>query len=178
MSLARVLAILAAAGATLAIGELSTVTTPLGGGDSALVRLAWRATPARIRHCRALTPEELERIPVHMRRTEQCEETTLPYTLTVRLDSTSPVSLPVRAAGARQDRPMYVFHEWRVAPGARVISVRFARAPVPEGATEPVSDTPPLLALDTTAVLGAGEIALVGYDPDRRRLTLEGRAPR
>jgi hypothetical protein len=176
--LRRIIGIAVASGLTLAVGELSYTTVPVGTSDSAMVRLAWRATPARIRHCRTLTPEELARIPAHMRRTEECSETTLPYRLTVRLDSNPPFVLPVHAAGARQDRPMYVFQEWRVLPGPRMIRIRFEREPVPEGATEPLSDTPALLVLDTTTVISARQIALIGYDADSRRLVLQpGRAP-
>jgi hypothetical protein len=140
-----------------------------------MVRLAWRATPARVRHCRTLTPEELARIPAHMRRTEECSETTLPYRLTVRLDSGPPVVLAVRAAGAREDRPMYVFHEWRILPGLRTIRIRFEREPTPAGAAEPLSDTPALLTLDTVAAIAPRQIALVGYDADRRRLVLQAK---
>jgi hypothetical protein len=169
----RVAGILVAGVLTLGVGALSNATLPVGASDSAMVRLAWRATPARIRHCRALTPEELAKIPAHMRRTEECEETTLPYHLTVQYDSAAPVELTIHAAGAREDRPMYVFHESRLAPGSRALRIRFERKPVPEGVAPPVSQTPALLTLDTVVVLRERQIALITYDADRRHLVLE-----
>jgi len=171
----RIMGIALAGGFTLAVGALSNTSVPVGAGDSAMVRLAWRATPARVRHCRALTPEELARIPAHMRRTEECTETTLPYRLTIQLDSGPPITLSVHAAGAREDRPMYVFQEWRVLPGFRTIRIRFEREPAPAGGAEPLSDTPALLVLDTAAVIAPRQIALVGYDADLRRLVLQAR---
>jgi len=171
--LRRLFGIGAAGGLTLAIGALSNTSVPVGTSDSAMVRLAWRATPARIRHCRTLTPEELAQIPAHMRRTEECTETTLPYRLTLRLDSAPPVVLSIHAGGAREDRPMYVFHESRLAPGPRTVSVRFERDATPAGVTAPVSQTPSLLTFDTTMVLRGRQIALITYDADLRRLVLD-----
>jgi hypothetical protein len=171
--LRRIVGIAVAAGLTLGVGALSNTSVPVGTSDSAMVRLAWRATPARIRHCRTLTPEELAKIPAHMRRTEECQETTLPYRLTIRYDSATPLELTIHAAGAREDRPMYVFHESRLAPGPRALSIRFQRDPAPEGVAPPVSQTPALLTLDTVVVLQKRQIALVTYDADRRRLVLE-----
>lgn len=172
--LRRLIGIAAAGGLTVAVGALSNTSVAVGTSDSAMVRLAWRATPARIRHCRTLTPDELAQIPAHMRRTEECTETTLPYRLTVRLDSAAPVVLSIHAAGAREDRPMYVFHESRLAPGPRAVSVRFEREAAPAGVTPPVSQTPSLLTFDTTIVLHARQIALITYDADLRRLVLDG----
>jgi len=171
--LRRIAAIAVAGGLTLGVGALSNTTLPVGTSDSAMVRLAWRATPARIRHCRTLTPEELARIPAHMRRTEECEETTLPYRLTIRYDSAPPITLTIHAAGAREDRPMYVFHESRLGPGPRVLSIRFQRDSAPEGVAPTVSQTPALLTLDTVVVLRERQIALVTYDADRQHLVLE-----
>jgi len=169
----RVAGIVVAGGLTLGVGALSNSTLTVGTSDSAMVRLAWRATPARIRHCRTLTPEELEKIPAHMRRTEECEETTLPYHLTIRYDSAPPITLTIHAAGAREDRPMYVFHESRLAPGPRALSIRFQRDSAPEGVAPTVSQTPAFLRLDTVVVLRERQIALVTYDADRQHLVLE-----
>jgi hypothetical protein len=171
--LRRIAAIVVAGGLTLGVGALSNTTLPVGTSDSAMVRLAWRATPARIRRCRMLTPAELARIPAHMRRTEECEEATLPYRLTFRYDSAPPVTLTIHAAGAREDRPMYVFHESRLGPGPRVLSIRFQRDSAPDGVAPTVSQTPALLTLDTVVVLRQRQIALVTYDADRQQLVLE-----
>lgn len=172
-----------AAGATLALGWLSQIPYGAATDAEAVVRLAWRIRGTRVEECRRLTPAELEQLPVHMRQQEVCEGRALPYRLVVMLDGEMIVDEPVRASGARADRPLYVYHELPVRPGAHDLAVRFTRDTVPadtagererERRGERESPAPPRLELVRRVTLRQGQIALVTYDADRRGLTLKG----
>jgi hypothetical protein len=147
----------------------------------AIVRLAWRTRGEQVRDCRRRSPEELQRLPVHMRQEEVCEGRLLPYRLVVSVDSVSLVDRLVHGAGAREDRPLYVFQDLIVEPGPHRISVRFT---LETPSAQPESDQdrgdaalpapPPRLALDTMLTLGARRVLLVTYDEERERLVLRG----
>ncbi|MDP3910215.1 MAG: hypothetical protein Q8Q14_07465 [Gemmatimonadales bacterium] len=179
----RVLGILllAVAGVSLAIlSEAPYAATP---PNRALIRLSWRAYSEQVQACRRLTPEELERLPIHMRQEEVCERTILPYRLLVSIDGTAVTNILVRSGGAREDRPLYVFHELPVAPGPHRLTIRFEREGEGEtrDAAEPIPEreareTPPRLALDEVVVLGDRAVIVVTYDEEQRRLhVLAGR---
>jgi hypothetical protein len=162
---------------TALLGALSRLPWDAGRSDQAIVRLAWRTTGERIRECRRLTEAELEKIPAHMRRLEECTEREIPYRLALEIDGAGTLDALVHAAGARHDRPLYVFRESAVAPGPHRVSVQFTRAEEPPPGVEPVGETPAALDFDTTLTLLPREILLVTYDPEPRRLTIERPAP-
>jgi len=123
--------------------------------------------------CRRRTPEELAQLPVHMRQEQVCERRVAPYRLEVSLDDSMVVDRPVAAAGARADRPLYVFEELALPPGTYALRVAFTREGGAAGDSVTADDAraaPPRLALDTTVTLAAGRAALVTYDEDARRL--------
>ena len=141
-----------------------------------------------------LTGEELAQLPQHMREGDVCEGRILPYRLVVELDQRPAVDFMVRASGAREDRPLYVYHEFLVAPGAHRIAIDFERQGVPGEAENEEREEheeeerragragqagrarrasePGRLQLDTTLVLADREIALVTYSADERRLVI------
>lgn len=155
------------------VGAGSRVPVSFAATDSALVRLTWRTVGERVRSCRQLSAEELEKIPSHMRRTEECSSVTLPYRLTVEIGGRQVGDRLVHAAGARQDRPMFVFQEYAVPPGDHRLRVKYERAEDPPAGAEAVGETPEELELDTTVRVAARQIVVVTYDPDQRRLILE-----
>jgi len=159
-----------ALGATAALGALSWVPYTAERVDHGVIRLAWRARGERVRQCRRLTPEELARQPRHMRQEEVCERRILPYRLRVSVDGTSMVDREIRAGGAREDRPLFVFHELVVAPGTHTLRVTFERQ---DGFEQPGQD-PPRLTLDRTVKLAARGIVLVTNDDERRMLIVVG----
>lgn len=168
---------LAVAG-TLAIGALSRAPYTADRAPHGVVRFAWRARGERVEQCRRLTPEELERLPAHMRQEESCEGRVLPYRLQVSIDGARAVDELVQAAGARRDRPLYVYRELPLQPGTHAIAVVFAReGAIPPGKREESDATPARLALDTTVALLARRVLLVTYDDDARRLVLLDGSP-
>jgi hypothetical protein len=162
----------------LAIGALSGAPYTADRADYGIVRLAWRARGERVEQCRRLTTEELERLPAHMRQQERCEGRILPYRLHVRVDGARALDELVQAAGARHDRPLYVYHELPLEPGTHALAVAFAReGDVPAGAHEEEKGTPGRLALDTMVALSPRRILLVTYDDDARRLVVRDGTP-
>jgi hypothetical protein len=175
-------------GSCAALAALSLVPYTAEPGDRAVVRLAWRTRGERVRACRRLTADELARLPQHMRQEEVCERRILPYRLRVDVDGARVVDELVRAGGAREDRPLFVFRDLAVTPGTHHLQVTFERegtlgAPGPEereegedvDATEAgrrARETPARLELDGPVVLVLRQIVLVTYDDERRRLLL------
>jgi hypothetical protein len=175
-------AVVLASGAALA--ALSLVPYTAEPGDRAVVRLAWRARGERVRECRRLTADELARLPQHMRQEEVCERRILSYRLRVDVDGARVIDELVRAGGAREDRPLFVFRDVAVTPGTHHLQVTFALEGTPgmgrreeedvdaTEASRRARETPVRLELDGSVVLVARQIALVTYDDERRRLLL------
>jgi hypothetical protein len=141
----------------------------------AIVRLAWRARGERVQDCRRRTPDELAKLPVHMRQEEVCEGRILPYRLVVEMDGTAAVNQLIHGAGAREDRPLYVFQDLVVSPGTHRIGVTFTRegAPPTDSTTGAGAlTTPARLTLDTVLTLGSRRVVLVTYDEEREQLVV------
>jgi hypothetical protein len=168
---------------TLALGWLSQVPYDAAGDVESLIRLAWRTRGTRVEECRRLTSEELERLPVHMRQEEVCQGRTLPYRLVVALDGRTVADEEVHPAGARADRPLYVYREFPLRPGWHDLEVQFTRAAIPQdtarvgdggGSADQEGVAPQRMALRERVMLGADQIVLVTYDAGERRLVLKG----
>lgn len=151
------------AAVALALAGLSRVPTVHADGGEALLRLSWRLRGARVEQCRPRTPDELEALAAHMRTPEVCVGVNAAYELTVELDGREVVRDTVRPAGARADRPVYVFRDVPVAPGSHSVEVAL-RALVPEGAD--AAGGVGRLALEEEIRIGPAEIALVTLDPE------------
>jgi len=181
----RALAVAVAVAALFGLGALSRAPYTADRAEHAVLRLTWRARSERVEECRRLTPEELERLPVHMRQEERCEGRVLSYRLRVSLDGVRAVDELVHAAGARHDRPLYVFRDLTLEPGSHALVVTFVReGEIPAGArthTEEEQEeppTPPRLMLDTAVTLAARRVLLVTYDEEDRRLVVQDAAAR
>ena len=146
-----------AAGFTLFAGvvlaALSRAPYEIEPGENAVVRFSWRAAE-RIEECRPLTDEEQAELPVHMRQTETCERRVSPFAFRVQVDGQDVVHDTLSGAGARGDRPLYVYREVSVRPGSHALFVEF-------GAVG--SDEQPL-RLDQKVELAAREVVLVTRD--------------
>lgn len=181
---------------TVGIALLSSLPYAAEPNPRAVVRLSWRVLGEQVRECRRLTSEELDRLPAHMRQEVQCEGRVAPYRLTVLVDGVLADSGLIRASGAREDRPIYVFREIELDPGEHRLEIAFVRegpeadaestarspsdpgaeatsAGEPRGAARRAVPAPSELLLDVRLGLESREIALVGYDPDRRELSLK-----
>jgi hypothetical protein len=159
-----------------ALGALTRVPYTLEGAGDAELRLTWRTRASQVEECRRLSEAEREALPAHMRREEICEGRVASYSLEVRIDGEVRHASTVRGAGARGDRPLYVFDAIRLPTGHHEVEVVFERI----GATGADSamiagrsgSVPDRLVLREPVELGAGEVALVTYDATARRLVL------
>lgn len=143
---------------TLGLVALSRVKVEGVPANSAEVRLAWRFRSDRIQQCRKFTPEELAKIPAHMRLKEDCQRRLRPYRLEVALDSDAAGVDTIHAGGAEEDRPLYVFRRLATSGGRHRVRVSFA--PLGTGGPAP-------LVLDTVFDVGPRGVALVTLESDR-----------
>ncbi|MCC6316956.1 MAG: hypothetical protein IT361_04620 [Gemmatimonadaceae bacterium] len=169
----RAAALLAAVGV---VGQLSAVPLPSTRESQSLLRLSWRARGERLERCRPATATELASTPAHMRQATICEGVRVPpYELRVAVDAQELRSGLVAGSDVAGDRPMYVFHEFDLAPGRHHVRVELKRRD--ETAPADTSDArsaavPRQLLLDTTIVAIAREVVLVTYNEEARRLDL------
>jgi hypothetical protein len=178
-------ALILAAAVTVAVGAASRVPYRAAGDSDSVLRLTWRVRGERVDECRHLTKEEQAALPAHMRREEICEGRIAPYRLSVDVDGRSFENSVFRPAGARQDRPIYVYREIRLAPGPHHLVIAFTREGPPlrhaEGIHERPETTaeeererggPSQLLLNTRLSLGPGEVVLVMYEGKGENLSL------
>lgn len=155
----------------LGIAALSRVPYDADHAEDAIIRLSWRTRGEAVRECRTLSEEELANLPVHMQRTEVCEGRVLSRHLLVQVDGRPVVDDTVRAAGARGDRPLYVYYEIPVPAGVHVVHVRFVPEATAASSSPGDGSAPPaVLDLEARLDLNAGDIALVTYDADLQAL--------
>jgi hypothetical protein len=145
-----------------ALGALSRIPVALADPELAQVRLSWRLDGEVVEVCRERTPEELERLPIHMRSAEACEGRGTPWHLRVEVDGTERARRVIEPRGARGDRPVAVMAELPVPVGRHRVEIRFE--PTDSGATSPA------LVYDDVLDLGSGEVALITVDQEARRL--------
>lgn len=194
------LATLLVAVGVVALGVLTRVQYA-AAPDRAELRLAWRALVPRVEECRRPTAEEQDELPIHMRQDEICEGRLVSYRLTLAVDGVVRHRSTVEAAGARGDRPLYVFEALPLEPGPHDIRVVFERTDGAAGDAadradtgsepEPVaggggdasspgtgagsgSTVPDRLVLDRRVRVERHDVVLVGYDADARELVLQG----
>jgi hypothetical protein len=168
----RAAGVVVAALATAALVWASTAALTVHDDADGVVRLAWSVRPERIEKCRARTPEELARLPQHMRQATVCTGETAEYQLTVRRDGEVVVQQPVRGGGWRRDRRIYVFHEIPVRPGESAIDVQFERAgnggDSPTGAPPGSDAVPAHLVFSGRLTVTAREVVLITYSAEQR----------
>lgn len=144
--------------AMVSLGWLSRAPWDQPAAAHGLLRLSWRMHGERVETCRARTPAELDKLPVHMRTDEVCAARLVAYRLVLQVDDAAPDTIRVLPGGARGDRPLFVLRDTPLAAGRHRVRVRFER----EG---PARDAAPPLVLDTNLVASAGRIDLVTLDP-------------
>lgn len=168
-----VLGMLFAGACLTVIAGLSRV--PIGGAepDEAVLRLSWRTLAVRVEECRRRTEEELAALAEHMRTPEVCTGGGADYELRVEVDQVELVRDTLVPAGARRDRPVFVFRDVDLAPGRYRVDVQF-RALVPEG-YEPENGGPLEYAWMGDVEVGSREIGLITLDPSGRTLVYRDR---
>ncbi|MDX1577547.1 MAG: hypothetical protein R3266_03645 [Gemmatimonadota bacterium] len=162
--------LLLAAGIVAAIAGLSRVPWTVDPERGSVLRLSWRFQPEGESGCRRPTAEELAELPPHMRNPDACVREAVPYLLELRIDGVRTLADTLHAAGARQDRPVFVYRDVAIDAGAHTIEVGFSSLE-PEGPGS-AGDTPPGIALSwsDSVTVDPREIVLIGYDRASRSL--------
>lgn len=184
------------------VARASAVALPWHAADAARVRLSWSARPERIETCRALTAEEIEKQPPHMRRRVECSGAFATYLLRVASDGRAIDERIVKGGGIRNDRPMHLLADYDLGTGEHRIRVTFIRrertdddsAAVALHATSTGADSgifagraaredeerarrrraavPANMELDTILELAPGQVRLITFDAEARRLVI------
>lgn len=131
--------------------------------EQGLLRLSWRVAVDAQEVCRAPTDDEVAGLPAHMRPQTVCVSDSSAYTLRVRVDGATVLERGYAGAGARADRPVYVFEEIPLAPGSHRVGVEFLPAEGGPGRA---------LALDAPVIVRAGYALLVTRPSRDEGLTL------
>lgn len=158
----RILQVVVAAVILALIGGLSQVPFTPEKPENALLRLSWRVRGEAVQQCRDRTPEELEKLPIHMRTPQVCTGRVSSYELGIEIDEHEFPDTEIRAAGARADRPIYVFREIPITAGVHDIEVEFHSTHSPNEGVK----------FEERVTAQAGEILLLTYDQERRALYL------
>jgi len=149
---------------------LSRVPVRFSAPDDGLLRLSWRIEGVTVEACRQRTPEELAELPVHMRNPQACIGGLAPYLLYLTVDGAILSEDTFHAAGARQDRPVFVLRDVPLAPGRHEVEVRF-QALIPEG-VEPSGQGIRELNWSGTVTLEGREVALLTLAGSGRALEI------
>ena len=165
--LRRAGAVVATALLTLALVGLSRVPYTAVTGEAGELRLAWQYKSQPVEQCRQATPEELAKLPQHMRRTTICERRLRSYLLEVVVDGATRVADTVRAKGVRADRPLGVFAHVALPPGRHRARVTFT----------PIGGGHAPLVADTTLTFAPRQVWLVTLEEERGALVLRDRIP-
>jgi hypothetical protein len=181
-------AVLLAMAGLVAMAAMSFWPWQVEPRSDGMVRVSWRARGEIVQRCHKATPEELSKVPAHMRQETLCDEGTVaPYRVRVVVGGATVMDSAAPGSGGRGDRPMYFLRDFRVAPGSYRLTVELARADRP--GEEPDSGTiqatgsnrartlrqraiPRTLLLDTLITIGTRDVAVVTYDGEKRRLVL------
>jgi hypothetical protein len=168
----RFLTLVVSCVAAVTIAGLSRLPVSSPEGSQPLVRLSWRILGVRAEECRPRTEEELAALAAHMRTPEVCTGGVVDYALTVSIDGVVLITDTVRPAGARRDRPVYVFRDLPVSPGTHRVEVEFAALVPP---TFEIEEQRVEYEWEGDVVLQEAEIALITLDSSGDALTYRSR---
>jgi len=151
----------------LALVGLSRAPWTAVPGEEGELRLAWQYKSQPVEQCRRRSPEELAKLPAHMRREVVCERRLRSYLLEVAVDGVARPADTVRARGARADRPLGIFARVALPPGRHEVRVTFS--PI-GGGHEP-------LTLAAAVTVAPRQVWLVTLDEERGALVARDRLP-
>lgn len=163
------LGVIVAVVGTAAMVALSQAPYQANPDADGILRLSWRYQAPEAIDCRRPTAEELAALPTHMRNPDACVSTPVPYGLTLTIDGVAVLDETLHAAGARQDRPVFVFRELSLPAGEHELEVVFASRP------EEADVSPPMtLSWAERLTVEPRDIVLIGYDRESGALRRVG----
>lgn len=161
-------AVVAGLGIVLLAAALTRLPAP-AGSDKGLLRLSIRLVGQNEKTCRAPSPEETAKLPIHMRAAEICTYRSLSYRLKLKVGGREILDESVHPGGLKHDRPLYVSRDIELESGTH--PVEFSMEPLESG-TQAVK-----LELRKDVEFRPGRIALIHYSPDRKNVVLKEKTP-
>lgn len=169
-----------AVAALAALVLMSQATWVSSDPDAAELRLSWRIPAPSHRECRPPTEAELRGVLPHMRPTEVCTDTAIPFRLTIRLNGDTLRSEPVARSGSRA-RTITIYRSLAISPGSYALDVALLPELPPDdgrgAADAPAGDPAPesgdllrdlAMTLGTRVSAGPGDVILVSSDENGR----------
>jgi hypothetical protein len=101
--------------------------------DQALLRLSFTHAGQRKHECRALTAEEVAKLPPNMRLGADCPRERLPLYVELELDGAVLFAARVAPAGLAHDRAASVYRKFVIAPGRHRLVARLRDSARTEG---------------------------------------------
>lgn len=89
------------------------------------IRLYWRIAGQKNEICREYTQEELEKLAVHMRKKQVCEQKLLSYHLIFKANQKTLLDQKIHPTGLKHDRPLVVFESLALPPGHYQLDLSF-----------------------------------------------------
>ena len=141
------------------IGVLShwPAYSPLAPGQ-ALVKVSFIHEGQRVAPCRALTAEELAKLPPNMRAPMQCGRERSPVTIELDVDGATVYRQVAAPSGLSRDGASAVYHRVQVAAGRHRIAVRLKDRAGPG----PFTST-----REATVILRPAQVLVIDFDPQR-----------
>ena len=138
--------------------------------ENSLLRLAIRLPGKTVDTCRDLTPEEINKIPMHMRKKQECTKITIPYEATLTMDNQVLFSKTLESRGMRSDKPILIEQNIEVTPGLHKIKMSL----VPKSASDISSHINgiDISELDFDENFIKGRAVVISYDTNERKLFL------
>lgn len=109
----------------LSIAFLSGIQLGDSQHEVSHLRISFRLSGQKKEMCRKHSPEELHKIPVHMRTPEICERILLSYLLNINIDGQEIMQKKISPPGARGDRPLIVNEEMTLPTTTHNIQLSF-----------------------------------------------------
>lgn len=185
----RMAAVALASAALVALVLLSRVTWRSSDPDAAELRLSWRIPAPSYRECRPPTEAEVSGLLPHMRPSEVCTDTAIPFRLTIRLNGDTLYSEPVPRSGPRA-RTMTIYRSFALSPGDHALDVALlpelppdsgrsdVDAPTRTAASDSAASPGDLaMTLGTRVSIRPGDVILISRD-ENGRLSAIGSAGR
>jgi hypothetical protein len=135
--------------------------TPLPPGQ-AVVKVSFIHHGARVAECRALSAEELAKLPPNMRAPMQCGRERAPVTVELDVDGATVYRQVAAASGLSRDGASAVYHRLNLVAGEHRIAVRLK---------DRAGDGPFTYTREATVRLQPAQVLVIDFDAQRGGIT-------
>lgn len=159
---------------SIALLFLVSMGTQIPYGQTAskgILKLSFRLAGQVEKTCRKRSQTELQKLPMHMRTPEICENIPVDYLVSIKLDNQDLYSETLSPQGLRNDRPIYFEREFLLEPKSYNLAV------VLEPKNEDLKTKMKSYSITETIQVQSGRNVLVHTASDQSRLIIQGGRP-